>query len=132
MRSEDAIEAINVICDRLGLAIDSATEIIPELVKREITIGLFWIVLSIVIIGLSIKVISLVVSKAKKDLESRGHKSIWNASLDGYEYVEVVSFVAGALIIVFTLVLLFSAKNTIAYIVSPKGSAIIYVLDLIG
>ena len=111
MRSEEVIEVINVICDRLGLAVDSATEIIPELARREITIGLFWVVSSIVIIVLSIKAIRFVTSKKKKDLKFRERESLWSANYDNYEYVTIVSFVAGASIIVFILVCILQIRK---------------------
>lgn len=129
MKSEEVIEIIEAICDKLGIAMNSAKDIIPELAKREIAINLFWVVTSIIIILISVKVIRFVITRAKKDIAEENPKRWSKKELTDYDSVTIVSSVGVIMIMIFIFALIFSAKDLVAWIASPQASAIAYVLD---
>lgn len=129
MNSQDVIEVIETICDKLGIAINSFRDFVPELMKYRISSSVFWVVSSILIIFISVLMIKYAITKARKELKE--NKRYYDEFSD-FPSVWVSSTIGGFLILIFSFVFLFSARNIILWVSSPYASAINYILSYLG
>lgn len=130
MNSEEAVKIIETICDKLGIAVNSAKDIVPELAKYEISKGVFWSLSSIVIILICFYLIKKTISLAKKEIEKVDNR--WDRdTLSEYPSVWVMGIVCGFFIVCYVIKLFNSLAIITTWIISPEASAIKYVLSLI-
>lgn len=126
MNSKDVIEIIETICDKLGIMAGSFSDLVPELAKYKITMAVFWIISAIAVIAVSIVAIVVVISRARKMIDD-----------DRFPYMEFIDFpsvvitsiLGSAAILAFTIALIISISDIIAWTTSPQVSAIRYVLS---
>ena len=135
MSSDDVIKVIDTICDKIGVAFDSAKEFVPSLAKYEIASNAFYSIMSAVIIAVSI----IVIKKAFESAENEIKKEI-EGSVSGWHRHDVVwdfwktwisSIIGGILIVICVFVFVSSVYGVLIWIVSPDVSAINYVMDMV-
>lgn len=135
MSSEDVIKVIDTICEKIGIAFDSAKEFVPSLAKYEIASNAFYSIMSAVIIAVSIIVIKKAFESAeneiKKEIEDR--VSSWNRHDDVWDFWRTMlsSSIGGILIVVCVFVFVISVHDVLTWMVSPDVSAINYVMDMV-
>lgn len=135
MSSDDVIKVIDTICDKIGVAFDSAKEFVPSLAKYEIASNAFYSIMSAVIIAVSIIVIKKAFESAeneiKKEIEDR--VSSWNRHDDVWDFwrTALSSAIGGILIVVCVFVFVISVHDVLTWMVSPDVSAINYVMDMV-
>lgn len=135
MSSEDVIKVIDTICEKIGIAFDSAKDFVPSLAKYEIVSNAFYSIMSAVIIAVSIIVIKKAFESAeneiKKEIEDR--VSIWNRHDDVWDFwrTGLSSIIGGILIVVCVFVFVISVHDVLTWMVSPDVSAINYVMDMV-
>lgn len=135
MTSEDVIKVIDTICDKIGVAFDSAKEFVPSLAKYEIASNAFYSIMSAVIIAVSIIVIKKAFESAeneiKKEIERdvisyKRHNNVW----DFYRTC-ITTMIGVFLIVIFVLIFVTCVHDVLTWIVSPDVSAINYVMDMV-
>lgn len=135
MSSDDVIKVIDTICDKIGVAFDSAKEFVPSLAKYEIASNAFYSIMSAVIIAVSIIVIKKAFESAeneiKKEIEDR--VSSWNRHNNVWDFwrTALSSIIGGILIVVCVFVFVISVHDVLTWMVSPDVSAINYVMDMV-
>ena len=130
MNSKDVIDIIETICDKLGIAVNSFSEFVPELMKYKVSLSAFWMISSLLIIVISSIVIRYTIKRARK-IYSETHEGV---TMDLWDYNEfpsvyVSSVVGGVLILILLIVFLFNLKEIVVWIASPKASAVNYILS---
>lgn len=130
MNSKEVIEIIETICDKLGIAINSFSDFVPELVKYRVSSSVFWIVSSLLIIVASVVVIRYTVKRASKIYAKEHHGGRMDFyDFDDFPSVYVSSIVGGILAFIFLFVLLFNLRRIVVWTISPQASAVDYVLS---
>lgn len=135
MSSDDVIKVIDTICDKIGVAFDSAKEFVPSLAKYEIASNAFYSIMSAVIIAVSIIVIKKAFESAeneiKKEIEDR--VSSWNRHDDVWDFWRTMlsSIIGGILIVACVFAFVISVHDVLTWMVSPDVSAINYVMDMV-
>lgn len=135
MSSDDVIKVIDTICDKIGIAFDSAKEFVPSLAKYQIVSNAFYSIMSAVIIAVSIIVIKKAFESAeneiKKEIERdvisyKRHNNVWDF------YRTCITTIIGVfLIVIFVLIFVTCVHDVLTWIVSPDVSAINYVMDMV-
>lgn len=135
MSSDDVIKVIDTICDKIGVAFDSAKEFVPSLAKYQIASNAFYSIMSAVIIAVSIIVIKKAFESAeneiKKEIERdvisyKRHNNVWDF------YRTCITTIIGVfLIVIFVLIFVTCVHDVLTWIVSPDVSAINYVMDMV-
>ena len=135
MSSDDVIKVIDTICDKIGIAFDSAKEFVPSLAKYQIVSNAFYSIMSAVIIAVSIIVIKKAFESAeneiKKEIERdvisyKRHNNVWDF------YRTCITTIIGVfLIVIFVLIFVICVHDVLTWIVSPDVSAINYVMDMV-
>lgn len=128
MNSKDVISIIETICDKLGIAADSFQDFIPELIKYRISFSVFYVIVSILVISVSLFVIKYAIKRAREI-----HKKRYCTNMDFDDYTDfpsvvISSLIGGTLSIIFFFVLLASLRRIVVCIVSPQAYAIDYIL----
>ena len=135
MSSDDVIKVIDTICDKIGVAFDSAKEFVPSLAKYQIASSAFYSIMSVVIIVTSIIAIKKVFESAENEIkkEIEDGFSRWHRHDDVWDFWRTgISAVAGvSLIVIFTIAFVINAHNALTWIISPDVSAINYVMDMV-
>ena len=135
MSSDDVIKVIDTICDKIGVAFDSAKEFVPSLAKYEIASNAFYSIMSAVIIAVSIIVIKKAFESAENEIkkEIEDGVSSWNRHDDVWDFWRTVlsSAIGGILIVVCVFVFVISVHDVLTWMVSPDVSAINYVMDMV-
>lgn len=135
MSSDDVIKVIDTICDKIGIAFDSAKEFVPSLAKYQIVSNAFYSIMSAVIIAVSIIVIKKAFESAeneiKKEIERdvisyKRHNNVW----DFYRTC-ITTMIGVFLIVIFVLIFVTCVHDVLTWIVSPDVSAINYVMDMV-
>lgn len=126
VNSKDVIEIIETICDKLGIMAGSFSNLVPELAKYKITMAVFWIISAIAVIAVSIVAIVVVISRARKMIDD--NRFLFTELAD-FPSVVITSILGGAAILAFTITLIVSIWDVIAWTTSPQVSAIRYVLS---
>lgn len=135
MSSDDVIKVIDTICDKIGIAFDSAKEFVPSMAKYQIASNAFSCIISVVIIVISIiaikKAFESAENKIKKEIEEGvsswcSHDNVWE-----FGTTWIASIICGILIIIFIFNLVISAHDVLVWIVSPDVSAINYVMNMV-
>lgn len=135
MSSEDVIKVIDTICEKIGIAFDSAKDFVPSLAKYEIVSNAFYSIMSAVIIVISIIAIKKAFESAeneiKKEIEDGG--SCWNRHDDVWDFWRTIlsAIIGGLLIVICVFVFVISVHGVLTWIVSPDVSAINYVMDMV-
>lgn len=129
MSSKDVIDIIETICDKLGIAINSFSDFVPELMKYKISTSLFWVLASALVIFLSAYAIKYTIRRANKIIDKKSEKQYYSDELQDFPSVVAISFIGGALILIFLFVFLCNIRNIVAWISSPQASAVNYVLN---
>lgn len=135
MSSDDVIKVIDTICDKIGIAFDSAKEFVPSLAKYQIVSNAFYSIMSAVIIAVSIIVIKKAFESAeneiKKEIERdvisyKRHNNVWDF------YRTCITTIIGVfLIVIFVIIFVTCVHDVLTWIVSPDVSAINYVMDMV-
>lgn len=135
MSSDDVIKVIDTICDKIGVAFDSAKEFVPSLAKYEIVSNAFYSIMSAVIIAVSIIVIKKAFESAENEIkkEIEGSVSGWHRHDDVWDFWKtwLSSIIGGILIVICVFVFVSSVYGVLIWIVSPDVSAINYVMDMV-
>lgn len=135
MSSDDVIKVIDTICDKIGVAFDSAKEFVPSLAKYEIASNAFYSIMSAVIIAVSIIVIKKAFESAENEIkkEIEDGVSSWNRHDDVWDFwrTALSSAIGGILIVVCVFVFVISVHDVLTWMVSPDVSAINYVMDMV-
>lgn len=135
MSSDDVIKVIDTICDKIGVAFDSAKEFVPSLAKYEIVSNAFYSIMSAVIIVISIIAIKKAFESAeneiKKEIEdgvsSRNrHDDVWD-----FWRTMLSSIIGGILIVACVFAFVISVHDVLTWMASPDVSAINYVMDMV-
>lgn len=126
MNSKEVIEVIETICDKLGIAINSFSDFVPNLAKYKISTDLFMLIISTVIIVLSLITIKRVFGHAKRALENSGS---FYCDYADFPSVWLSSIVGGGLILFFVFTFVLRAKSLVGWIASPQASAVNYILS---
>lgn len=135
MSSDDVIKVIDTICDKIGIAFDSAKEFVPSLAKYQIVSNAFYSIMSAVIIAVSIIVIKKAFESAENEIkkEIEDGVSSWNRHDDVWDFwrTALSSAIGGILIVVCVFVFVISVHDVLTWMVSPDVSAINYVMDMV-
>ena len=135
MSSDDAIKVIDTICDKIGVAVDSAKEFVPSLAKYEIASNAFYSIMSAVIIAVSIIVIKKAFESAENEIkkEIEDGVSSWNRHDDVWDFWRTMlsSIIGGILIVAYVFAFVISVHDVLTWMVSPDVSAINYVMDMV-
>ena len=135
MSSDDVIKVIDTICDKIGVAFDSAKEFVPSLAKYEIASNAFYSIMSAVIIAVSIIVIKKAFESAENEIkkEIEDGVSSWNRHDDVWDFwrTALSSIIGGILIVACVFVFVISVHDVLTWMVSPDVSAINYVMDMV-
>lgn len=135
MTSEDVIKVIDTICDKIGVAFDSAKEFVPSLAKYEIASNAFYSIMSAVIIAVSIIVIKKAFESAENEIkkEIEDGVSSWNRHDDVWDFWRTMlsSIIGGILIVACVFAFVISVHDVLTWMVSPDVSAINYVMDMV-
>lgn len=135
MSSDDVIKVIDTICDKIGVAFDSAKEFVPSLAKYQIASNAFYSIMSAVIIAVSIIVIKKAFESAENEIkkEIEDGVSSWNRHDDVWDFWRTAfsSAIGGILIVVCVFVFVISVHDVLTWMVSPDVSAINYVMDMV-
>lgn len=135
MSSDDVIKVIDTICDKIGIAFDSAKEFVPSLAKYEIVSNAFYSIMSAVIIAISIIAIKKAFESAenemKKEIENdviryKRHDNVWDFYRTG-----ITTIIGVFLIVIFVVIFVTCVHDVLTWIVSPDVSAINYVMDMV-
>lgn len=135
MSSDDVIKVIDTICDKIGVAFDSAKEFVPSLAKYEIASNAFYSIMSAVIIAISIIAIKKAFESAenemKKEIENdviryKRHDNVWDFYRTG-----ITTIIGVFLIVIFVVIFVTCVHDVLTWIVSPDVSAINYVMDMV-
>lgn len=135
MSSDDVIKVIDTICDKIGIAFDSAKEFVPSLAKYQIASNAFYSIMSAVIIVISIIAIKKAFESAEKEMKKeredgvirwKMHDDIW-----GFWRTCITTVIGVFLIVLFVLIFVTCVHDVLAWIVSPDVSAINYVMDMV-
>lgn len=129
MNSQNIIEIIETICNKLDIAIDSFSDFVPELAKYKISSSVFWVLASAIVISLSVYAIKYVIHRANRIIENKSKNYYYRDELQEYPSVCAISIIGGSLIIIFLFVLLFNIRNIVVWVSSPQASAVNYVLS---
>lgn len=135
MSSDDVIKVIDTICDKIGVAFDSAKEFVPSLAKYEIASNAFYSIMSAVIIAISIIVIKKAFESAENEIkkEIEDGVSSWNRHDDVWDFWRTMlsSIIGGILIVACVFAFVISVHDVLTWMVSPDVSAINYVMDMV-
>lgn len=135
MSSDDVIKVIDTICDKIGVAFDSAKEFVPSLAKYEIASNAFYSIMSAVIIAVSIIVIKKAFESAENEIkkEIEDGVSSWNRHDDVWDFwrTTLSSIIGGILIVACVFAFVISVHDVLTWMVSPDVSAINYVMDMV-
>lgn len=135
MSSDDVIKVIDTICDKIGVAFDSAKEFVPSLAKYQIASNAFYSIMSAVIIAVSIIVIKKAFESAENEIkkEIEDGVSSWNRHNGVWDFWRTAfsSAIGGILIVVCVFVFVISVHDVLTWMVSPDVSAINYVMDMV-
>lgn len=135
MSSDDVIKVIDTICDKIGVAFDSAKEFVPSLAKYEIASNAFYSIMSAVIIAVSIIVIKKAFESAENEIkkEIEDGVSSWNRHDDVWDFGRTMlsSIIGGILIVACVFAFVISVHDVLTWMVSPDVSAINYVMDMV-
>ena len=135
MSSDDVIKVIDTICDKIGVAFDSAKEFVPSLAKYQIASSAFYSIMSVVIIVTSIIAIKKAFESAENEIkkEIEGSVSGWHRHDDVWDFWKtwLSSIIGGILIVICVFVFVSSVYDVLIWIVSPDVSAINYVMDMV-
>lgn len=135
MSSDDVIKVIDTICDKIGVAFDSAKEFVPSLAKYEIASNAFYSIMSAVIIAVSIIVIKKAFESAENEIkkEIEDGVSSWNRHDDVWDFWRTMlsSIIGGILIVACVFAFVISVHDVLTWMVSPDVSAINYVMDMV-
>lgn len=135
MSSDDVIKVIDTICDKIGVAFDSAKEFVPSLAKYEIASNAFYSIMSAVIIAVSIIVIKKTFESAENEIkkEIEDGVSSWNRHDDVWDFWRTMlsSIIGGILIVACVFAFVISVHDVLTWMVSPDVSAINYVMDMV-
>ena len=129
MKSEEVIAIIEVICDKLGIAMNSMKDIVPMLAKYEIAMCIYWSIASIIVIGICLMIIKRFVDLAKKQIEKE--KTFLREKLADFPSVMVSGIAGGLLIFIFAITMLLNIADLIGWMVSAETMAIKYVMSLL-
>lgn len=130
MDSEEMIEIIETICGKLGIAINSFSDFVPELAKYKIYTSAFWVVASALVILLLESLITYTVQRAEKIIRKEPEVCLYSSPGD-FPSTWVISVVCGFLVLVFLFVFLCNARNIVAWVASPQASAVDYILNFL-
>lgn len=123
MTYETIEQTINLLCEKLGLAVNEASKVIPELVRMSIWTNAITVIMCtlaiVVLIGLCIKTDKLCV---KDEVYDESHDVMRVASF-------VVAFVTVPILLCFGIEHLL---DLVKWIVAPNIQAIEYISSLIG
>lgn len=135
MSSDDVIKVIDTICDKIGVAFDSAKEFVPSLAKYEIASNAFYSIMSAVIIAVSIIVIKKAFESAENEIkkEIEDGVSSWNRHDDVWDFWRTMlsSIIGGILIVACVFAFVISVHDVLTWMVSPDVSAINYVMYMV-
>lgn len=135
MSSDDVIKVIDTICDKIGIAFDSAKEFVPSLAKYEIVSNAFYSIMSAVIIAISIIAIKKAFESAENEIkkEIEDGVSSWNRHEDVWDFWRtwIATLIGVLLLVIFTISFVSSVHDVLTWIVSPDVSAINYVMDMV-
>lgn len=135
MSSDDVIKVIDTICDKIGIAFDSAKEFVPSLAKYEIASNAFYSIMSAVIIAISIIAIKKAFESAEKEMKKEREDGVigWNMHDDIWDFWRtwISILIGGLLTVFFAISFVFSVHDVLTWIVSPDVSAINYVIDMV-
>ncbi|MCI9081453.1 MAG: hypothetical protein HFI70_03865 [Lachnospiraceae bacterium] len=129
MNSQDVISIIETLCEKLGIATDSFQDFVPELIKYRISLSVFWVVVSLLIILASVLVIRYTFKRAQGTHSKNYGGRITFYDFDDFPSVYISSIVGGILIFIFLFVFLFNFRRIVVCIASPQAYAIDYVLS---
>ncbi len=130
MGSEEIIEIIETICGKLGIAINSFSDFVPELAKYKISTSAFWVSASALVILLSAFLIVYIVKRAEKMIRENPKVFSYGCVSD-FASVWAISIVCGFLVLVFLFVFLCNARNIVSWVASPQASAVDYMLNFL-
>lgn len=135
MSSDDVIKVIDTICEKIGIAFDSAKDFVPSLAKYEIASNAFYSIMSAVIIAVSIIVIKKAFESAENEIkkEIEDGVSSWNRHDDVWDFWRTMlsSIIGGILIVACVFAFVISVHDVLTWMVSPDVSAINYVMDMV-
>ena len=135
MSSDDVIKVIDTICDKIGIAFDSAKEFVPSLAKYEIVSNAFYSIMSAVIIIISIIAIKKAFESAEKEMKKeiecdviryKRHDNVWDFYRTG-----ITTIIGVFLLVIFTILFVSSVHDILIWTISPDVSAINYVMDMV-
>lgn len=136
MNSEEVIKVIDVLCDKLGIAVNSAKDFVPALAKYQIVSNIFDSVMSVLIIAISIVVIRKAFESAEKKMKKEretgvsswsSHDSVWY-----FWYTWLASIIGGIAILMSVCLFMSSVHDVLVWSISPEASAIKYVLNILN
>ena len=127
MTSENAMEIINAICDKIGIVYDKAVGLVPYIVRYNIACGLTSIFAAAVAAVVSAFLIHMAKKKAAEYNEQ--HKN--DRYQDNRTWFDYVGGIIGAsgLVVAGVLLLLFGGL-LIIWLVAPEISALKWALSL--
>ena len=135
MSSDDVIKVIDTICDKIGIAFDSAKEFVPSLAKYQIASNAFYSIMSAVIIVISIIAIKKAFESAEKEMKKEREDGVirWKMHDDIWDFWRtcITTVIGVFLIVLFVLTFVTCVHDVLAWIVSPDVSAINYVMDMV-
>lgn len=136
MNSEAVIKVIDTICDKLGLAVNSAKDFVPMLAKYQIVSNIFDSVMSALIIAISILAIKKAFKTAEKIIKKENERGISlfyrRDSVWDFWYTWVSVIVGVIAIIIFVIIFLNSAHDVLTWSTSPEACSINYVLGILN
>lgn len=129
MSAQDVVTIIDAICEKIGIAVNSFSDFVPMLAKREISISIYWIIISIITITASLLAMRYATKRAKQKMEDDKYHildyddfpSIWMA----YGFGIITS-------IIFFVVLVTCMHDLISWISAPEVSAVKYILEILN
>lgn len=129
MTSETAIEVINAVCDKIGIAYDKAVGLVPYIVRYNIASYLTGIFVAAVVAAVGVFLIHAAKKKAAEYHEQ--HKNDrYPDSRAWFDYIEGMIGAPGLGIAV--ILLLIFGGSLIMWLVAPEISALQWALKLIG
>lgn len=118
-------ETIELLCDKFGIAVNEASKLIPEIVKCQSALSLFWAIIFAIATAVCVYMVRIACLHAKKDFED-----LWFDEGGAVEFVvALVCTIAGVCAF---LAFCFNLCDLISWQFAPTTTTLRWVLNQFG